>query len=59
MPSNKHLLVSDTVFELVTNMRNELKNDGIEINICDVTNLAIKKGINDAKLLLEQKNKME
>lgn len=49
MPSNKHVLVTDDTFELIKNTYQELISNGINIHICDITNLSINEGIIIAK----------
>lgn len=48
MGSEKHLLVKDNIFDLVNRCCAELNLKGIKVNLCDITNLAIEKGIVDA-----------
>lgn len=57
MGSEKHLLVNDDIFELVNIKCAELVIKGVKVNLCDITNLAIEKGIDNAMAVLNGNNK--
>ena len=56
MGSDKHLLVNDNIFELVNIKCAELVIKGVKVNLCDITNLAIEKGIENAMSILNKDN---